>query len=309
MFHFVVPEQTCPLTISAKFKASTATTVAANTPVNFYLARMSAPTTTIYDFSASVNVDASSTAQLQLVAAQPIPGDWYAIFTNMNNQNVTGNWTVTFGNACSVNGKVTDLTGNINFTQILVNETGFQYYTLTGDQLIFGVAVGSDDDDGEDDSDDDDWSMASVPPPVTVSHWNFPGNNSYLLSSKSNTSTNFIWASSSVNSFVWKVAVWAHANQSYFVWAGVNCPNRCQGDDFSVGGKVTTSNTHGACLKTQGTCVCDDDYEGLTCLKKPFGVVWIVLIAIAVVVIIAIAITAWYIRNRRKRQRETLYLD
>jgi heme/copper-type cytochrome/quinol oxidase subunit 2 len=276
LYRFTIPEGSCTSSIVSTFPK-------AGSNVKVYLSRLNAPTSKYYDYSIPKSSGAGGSS---FGFNQPIPGDWYALVVLPGTTPTIGGLLFTSeSRSCNLN--KTDLTGNHNLTQISVNASGFQYYVINSQELMFGVSSV----DGE-----------SNAPAVTVSHFNYPGNDSYFLSAKGNT-TNFLWAMAEADqTFQWRIAVWGQEGQDYYVWAGVNCPNQCQGDDFLQSGE-----SHGTCLKDLGVCQCESGYHELACFKKS-KVVMIVLVIIAVVVIVGIGIAAWYFRNKRRQQKDTLYL-
>jgi len=268
-------------------------TAATGSNVQMYARRGAAPSSSLYDAMAAYD---NTTNSYILSVYQPIFGTWYLSVVNedsapatlMLNATVTSCQNKTFGPNCNISlDSVLDLTNNVSLVE--VTGTGnYQYFMVSSDTLIFGAGTEDLDVEG---------------PALTASFFNFPTNQSNLISAQGND-VNFIWSSvpKGVN-ITWFVSAWFENGETYYVWANVNCPNLCEGDDYLK----ANATSYGTCNAQTGTCTCDDGYGDLTCTKQGLAVVWIVIIVIATIVILAIAIgvpVACYIKNKKRARYE-----
>jgi len=222
----------------------------------------------------------------------PVPNTTYYIQVTNNEQNPIVYNLVSVSQTCGAGlfgpnctSTAHDLTNTWNAT--LYTGTGdYQYFYVNRRALLVGVGTEK---------------LEETAPALLASIWNYPSNESTLVSSVGQT-VNYITAHNPPENpdNTWYITVWANDGQDYYIWANVPCPNNCTG--VSAG-----NTTRGTCNEGAGVCECDKGYGDLFCDKSGLKLVWIIIIVIVCAIILAIAIgvpVACFLRNRRRARYE-----
>jgi len=186
-----------------------------------------------------------------------------------------------YGDSCLA---AEDLT-NVNKVQ---NKTGPAYFTVTTNQLVFGVADSS--------------NSSLVAPSVYASFTSTPTSDRNIVDASGKT-TNFVNFEAPTQ-VTWIIFVDAGSSSSFYYWANIPCPNNCQGDDYNS----TSTSSNGKCDESTGVCTCDKKYNEIFCEKESgLAAGWIVLIVIACAIVLAVVVgvpIGCYIRSKSKARYE-----
>lgn len=245
-----------------------------------------------YETGMSFTYD-SSTGEYTLQLPGALSGDYY-VSVNNTQEFIVGYSLELFAPTCGTSeygpdcAKATDLT-DVQATQTVTNSSAaVQYFMIYTQDLVFGVAVSN---------------ATDMAPPAYSTFLGTPSDGYYIVEAKG-SATNLLRASapSPVN---WIVAVAPAQGNDYYYWANLDCPNDCQGANYTF-----NTTTHGTCDSSTGVCACSDDYKNnIFCAKESggLGAGWIVLIVLGCALIIALVVgvpIACYVKNKTRARYE-----